>query len=348
VSIATFIPPALADLESRAGASDKDRARWLAERQSGITATQVRDLAMGKLRQAELVDLKLGLKEDGFSGNAYTEWGNLREPFLAQVAERRGIRPESRVFHAAADSRWLASPDGVGATFDGDLIVGEYKTSGHDLTPGTPTFDRTGYREQMVWAMLVAGARRCLFVWEERLGTPETGFEAGRQFEHWIDFDEAIAKRLVTIARRFLTALDKKRADLEAGRVVAPVVDPVLDVLALDVLAGRAEETAGKTKKERAWKELQAALADREELSQRSSSAQVTWVPASSAETDTVVVDVERAQRDYAAIWDAKVAADRAWAEVLAYPEMSRIEPGVMKTAAKLTVTAVKTKEESA
>lgn len=352
MSVSTFVPPAVADLMARAGASDTDRPAWLAERLGGLTATEVAGLAVGKKRQGELVDLKLGLKEDTFSGNAYTEWGKLREPFLAAVAERRGIRAESRVFHHAEDSRWLASPDGIGATFDGELLLGEYKTSGHDLTPGTPTFDRTGYREQMTWAMLVAGARRCLFIWEERLGTPETGFEAGRQFEHWIEFDEALAKRLVTLAKRFFLALDNKRAEVEAGKVTAPIVDPVLDVLALDVLAGRSEEAAGKAKKEKAWKALQAELKDREELSQRSSAAQVTWVPGGISTVPQTHVDEAAAKAELPDVWAAveKGRADLAvledaWARCLgAYTTTT---DQLVPTKPSLTVTAVKTKGEA-
>lgn len=352
MSVSTFVPPAVADLMSRAGASDQDRTAWLAERRGGVTATEIRDLAIGKKRQGELVDLKLGLKEDTFSGNAYTEWGKLREPFLAAVAERRGIAAESRVFHAATDSRWLASPDGVGADFDGVLLVGEYKTSGHDLTPGSPSFERTGYFEQMQWAMHVTGARRCLFIWEERLGSPESGFEAGRQFEHWIDYHEPTAKHLVTVARRFLTALDKKRAQVDAGNVTAPVIDPVLDVLALDVLAGRAEEAAGKRKKETAWKTLQEKLAGREELSQRSSSAQVTWVPAGTTTAPRHTIDGAAAQAAHPKQWAALIAAreqlaaaEAAWADRL--DEFTTTTEETVPTKPVLTVTAVKTKGEA-
>jgi hypothetical protein len=348
----TFAPPALADLMSRAGASDQDRTAWLAERRGGITATEVRDLAIGKKRQGELVDLKLGLREDTFNGNAYTEWGKLREPFLAAIAERRGIAAESRVFHAAADSRWLASPDGVGTDFDGELLVGEYKTSGHDLTPGSPSFERTGYFEQMQWAMHVTGARRCLFIWEERLGMPETGFEAGRQFEHWIEYHEPTVKHLVTVARRFLTALDKKRAEVDAGNVTAPVIDPVLDVLALDVLAGRAEEAAGKRKKESAWKALQEKLAGRKELSQRSSSAQVTWVPAATTTAPKTVVDEAAAREALPDVWAAVEKArqdlavmEDAWAKCLGAYTTTTEE--TVPTKPSLTVTAVKTKGQA-
>ncbi|MBN9210753.1 MAG: hypothetical protein BGO45_10790 [Microbacterium sp. 71-36] len=349
----TFVPPAVAELMRRAGASDQDRAAWLAERLTGLTATEIAGLAVGKKRQGELVDLKLGLKEDTFNGNAYTEWGKLREPFLAAAAERRGILAESRVFHHAENRRWLASPDGVGATFDGELLLGEYKTSGHDLTPGTPTFERTGYLEQMTWAMVVTGARRCLFIWEERLGTPETGFEAGRRFEHWIEFDEALAKRLAAFARRFFSALDKKRAEVDAGNVTAPVVDPVLDVLALDVLAGRREEAAGKRKKETAWKALQAELAGREELSQRSSAAQVTWVPAGTATVPQTHVDETTAKAELPDVWAAveKGRADLAvledaWAKCLGAYTTTTDE--LVPTKPSLTVTEVKTKGEAA
>ena len=51
----------------------------------------------------------------GFSGNAYTAHGRLREPEIAAwVAATHGILPSSALFHAVVEKRHLATPDGIG------------------------------------------------------------------------------------------------------------------------------------------------------------------------------------------------------------------------------------------
>lgn len=220
--------PALDELMSRAGASDTDREAWLAQRMSGITATQVRDLHLGVLRVQDLVDLKLGRTVDTFTGNQYTEWGNKREPMLAEgVQWAYGIAPESRVFHAADNPRFLASPDGVGVGPDGSLRVGEYKTTNTAIPVGSFALAKKGYIAQMVWAMRVTGATRCLFRWEQhnndwvdvggRYPEPSGIVTTG---DHWIDYDAELAAELEVIAVEFLAELDRQRGG------AAPVHDP--------------------------------------------------------------------------------------------------------------------------
>ena len=74
------------DLYVRAGASDTDREAWLAQRRTGITATEVRDIAKGgAVKRKELIGYKLHPETNTFTGNQYTEWGKKREAALALV-----------------------------------------------------------------------------------------------------------------------------------------------------------------------------------------------------------------------------------------------------------------------
>lgn len=211
-------------LEARAGASDTDREAWLAARRRGISATEVRDLYLKRITKEALAAQKLSGVES-FFGNAYTEWGNLREPHIMREVQRRyGIAPESRVFHAAENPRWLASPDGVGIDFDERVRISEGKTAGVDISIGTRDYERKGYLPQKVWQMGVLGAFECVYAWEERIGTPADGFTPGAMHFEVVRFEEheQLWLDLTTIADDFLAELDRQAA----GRV--PVKHPAL------------------------------------------------------------------------------------------------------------------------
>lgn len=243
---------ALTDLLARAGASDQDRAAWLTERAQGITATEIRDLVRGKLRQDDLIALKLGRKVDSFTGNQFTDWGNEREAIIAAGLRGMGIEPESRVFHGERNSRHLASPDGIGVEFDGAVVVSEIKTSGKDIRRGTPAYEQTGYELQMQYAMGVTGADRCLFVFEGRI-TFQGAFVPGQLYSEWVPRDEAIITELMARADEFLAELDRQRED------GAPVIDEELDTHAVNYLRGLAAEKEGKELKESAYAAIVAA-----------------------------------------------------------------------------------------
>ena len=213
-------PAALVELEARAGASDRDYEVWKAERRRGITATQVRDLYLGVEKVQTLVDIKLGRRPDPFIANRHTEWGNTREPVLAErAAWAYGIAPEHRVFRAADNDRFLASPDGIGVGPDGSLRVAEYKTSKHAIGLGTHALDKKGYIAQMQWVMRVTGASRCLYVWEQH---NDDWVDVGKRFpepsgilqshEHWVDYDPVMVLELEQIAADFLAELDRQAA----------------------------------------------------------------------------------------------------------------------------------------
>lgn len=107
----TFISPSLAALFERAGASDKDREAWLAERRQGITATQIRDLVIGAISEQRLIDQKLGrIPETGDLSNVKViAWGNAREIAVGEMLRAEGFLPETRVFHHPDNARYLAS-----------------------------------------------------------------------------------------------------------------------------------------------------------------------------------------------------------------------------------------------
>lgn len=236
---ATVGSQALTELLGRAGASDQDKTAWLAERAHGITATEVRDLRIGKIRQQDLIDLKLGRKTDTFTGNEYTSWGKAREQVIANAFRGVGIEPETRVFHSAVDSRYLASPDGIGVDFDDEIVVSEIKTSGKDIHPGTAAYDRTGYAVQMQWVMWVTGAGRCRYIVEQRLRAVSGGFIPGELSSEWVERDDALITELVDLADGFLAELDRQRVE---GR---PNTDEVAaGLLRADLEAQAAAKTA--------------------------------------------------------------------------------------------------------
>ena len=80
-------------LASRVVADSRDRVAWVRARSRGITATDVASLtSVNAIAQA--ADAKL--MGSGFSGNAYTAHGRVREPEIAGwVAATHGILPSS-------------------------------------------------------------------------------------------------------------------------------------------------------------------------------------------------------------------------------------------------------------
>jgi hypothetical protein len=272
---------ALAELDSRAGASDANREVWLAERRAGITATEVKDLYLGKVKRQDLIGLKLGLKKDTFSGNVYTEWGKAREPVIAEAAlTRYGIRAESRVFHAADNPRFLASPDGVGINFDEELEIAEYKTSGKPIGTHTKAYADTGYRIQKMWGMRVTGARRCLYGHETRLPDGEGGFKAGPLVFEWVEYDEALAAELEEVAVEFLAELDKQRDG------DGPVIDEQLDTWGLDYLRGADAEKQGIVLKKSGYDAIYAEVSGDEPFLQESPMVRISFSPGKTKVTE--------------------------------------------------------------
>lgn len=346
------------------GASDQDRDAWLAERRTGITATEIRDLYLGKITIEKLVALKLGREKDNFAGNEYTRWGVAREPVIAAAArERYAIEPESRVFHAADEPRFLASPDGLGQDFDGNTVASEYKTAEKDIAPGTEAYDAKGYFIQMVWAMRVLRARRCVYGAEYRIRVAG-GFAPG-ELRFWtIEWDEEAARlafKLEALANKFLAALDAAAAE----EYVAPDFDDDLDTRAVNYLRFIGEEKSAAEAKKREFEAIKKALADRPRFSQKSALASITWTRGGQSteveQVEHLVVDLEAAKASradlvaklHAAEKRAEsaalkaVAAREEWAAVLAEFTTTEVKDEQVSKSVRenLTITAPKIQE---
>lgn len=340
-----FISPSLAALYERAGASDRDREKWLAQRRQGITATQIRDLMIGAISMRRLIDQKLGrIPETGdLSGVPVIAWGNAREAAVAEMLRAEGFIPETRVFHHVDNPRYLASPDGVQETWDGDLWVTEIKTSAHDLPVDSKELAVKGYEIQMQWVMYVTGASRCRFAVEEREAVADGVYEVGPLHLHWVERDEAEITRLVVAADAFLAELDRQR---EEG---APEVDEVIDTHAFNYLRGLDAEKAGKALKESAYASLLAAG-----VSQQSALHRVTYTPEKpGAVTNVPETDFAKAKRArggkalFAALQDAQAALSAAQAAWDAHCERFTTTREVVGkgSGARVTVTRVKQPE---
>jgi len=293
------------DLMARAGVSkDHDIDAWKAQRNLGVTATNIRDIVKSGSERKRILGIKRG-EPDTFTGNQYTEWGNAREDVLAPVLKGAGIEPESRVFFSAENPRYLASPDGVGEDLFGEIVLAEVKTSKHDLKPGSERFEASGYYDQMQWQMLVCGAARTLFVWEQHDDEWPTPTPFPHQVE-WIDRDDDRIEYLRAVADEFLAELDgsKPFTDRELQRIRVQA-----DKFALHRL--RAAE---------AEQELRRLIGDRR-ISEALDSKRFDQVKVSfggNGLKPALRVDEERAKQERPELWDALQAAQAAWQNTLA------------------------------
>lgn len=324
-------------LADRFGPSDADREEWLAARRQGITATEVRDLWLGKLTQRALARRKLGLDDEvgDLSHIPVIKWGRDREPIIAALIEERyGIAPESRVIRDAVNPRFLASPDGIGVDFTGALTVSEIKTSWKDLTPGGEHFDATGYLVQMLWQMHVVGADRCLFAHEVRLNDDADGFTPGPLRFDWFSIDEYdfLRNDLVRLATAFLEYLDAYDPDAESEQI-----DDELDTLGFNYLRFLREEGEAKRAKEEAYNAIRARVeATGGEFRQQSAIVRITYKPGDEVESE--IADVEAAKLADPALFAEVQALSKRWNEHQAKFRKVERKPG----RASLRITPVK------
>lgn len=332
---------ALTDLYARAGASDTDRVAWLAERRNGVTATELRDIMIAPDRDRAIRDLVKKKREgDLFAGNAYTQWGNEREPIIARWLAGYGVLPESRVFHARENSRHLMSPDGISEDWDGRIVLDEIKTCGHALPKGSDALAKKGYEWQMQWGCYVLDAIGCHLTVEVRLGTPRSGFEPGERTREWFPRNDSMIAQLIEVADLVLAAMD---AD-----PVPEVIDEELDTHAVNYLRGLAAEKEGAALKKTAYAALIAAG-----KSQESPLARVTFTPGTlDHQFEDVVIDLEAAEKAHpdetAALQEAKARVlelQAAW-DALAIQHTKTVMQTAKGSAARVTVTAGKATKE--
>ncbi|MFZ4843925.1 hypothetical protein [Mycetocola saprophilus] len=140
----------------------EDRDAWLASRSSIIGASDAAGYVKpGSVDKYELAKLKSA--RSTFSGNRYTESGNLWEPRLLAYA---GIEGNKSLIHAPGNPGFAATPDGIEERPDG-LWLAECKAK-HDKVVTGP--DAKEWR-QMAWQLhCVPEAAGVVFVWGEIVG----------------------------------------------------------------------------------------------------------------------------------------------------------------------------------
>ncbi|WP_344095508.1 YqaJ viral recombinase family protein [Microbacterium deminutum] len=188
------------DLAARIVADSRDRVAWVRARSRGITATDVASLtserAIPRAADAKLMG-------SGFSGNAFTAHGRLREPEIAAwVAATHGIQPSSALFHAVVEKRHLATPDGIGLDVVGRVQLCEIKTTNKSWS----SIPRS-YLRQVWWQQHVLGAERTLVVWEEHDAFVPVDDEPRCA---WVDRDEVEIARLVRLATALIDELHRR------------------------------------------------------------------------------------------------------------------------------------------
>lgn len=181
---------------SRMVTDGADRSAWMRARARGITATDVSKLSTPRSIETAAHEKLHGSR---FTGNAYTEHGKAREPVIAGWVQREyGILPSHALFHAEADMRHLATPDGLTLRPSGSIELAEIKTTNKVWR----TIPRN-YMRQIWWQQYVLGADRTLMVWERH----ENFVPVGDPEFRWIDRDENEIARLVGLATSLIDVL---------------------------------------------------------------------------------------------------------------------------------------------
>lgn len=211
------------ELAARIVADSQDRVAWVRARSRGITATDVAALTSERVIP-RAADAKL--MGSGFSGNAYTAHGRLREPEIARwVAATHGILPSSALFHAEKERRHLATPDGLMVDSRGRVVLAEIKTT----KKAWRSIPRS-YLRQVWWQQHVLGAERTLVAWEEHDGFVPVGDEPRCA---WVDRDDGEIARLVGLATALIDELYRRTRLRVAPVEQVTVSSPSFRALAL-------------------------------------------------------------------------------------------------------------------
>ncbi|QJU54376.1 YqaJ viral recombinase family protein [Herbiconiux sp. KACC 21604] len=361
------LAPEIAAVYARSLGNDSNREAWLHARLNVVTATEAKVLYKGSAQdKAKVVREKV--EGSSFSGNQYTEWGKHREPAIAAATERYGLQLCGELIAAEQNPRHAATPDQVGVDFDGDIVLGEIKTSKHDMSVGSPKFEQAGYLFQMIWQGYCVGARRVLYTFEQHdddwsrwasrpLDRPEVWDEYGprviRRESVWIDLtDPTIAAHLpkmIAAADRALERLDKRLA--EVGEQITPTFtdEQVADLVRLAAVekAALSDEQRAKALKEeshRAAEQLFVQAGVAEAYSQEHGGYKLTWSPAE----ETTVTQVDKAAAKeadpflYDSILRAELTLDGLRDQALEHEKKFQTTvPGKSKPA-RLTVTKMK------
>lgn len=177
-----------------------DRLGWLKARARGVTATDVARMSSARVLPGISLEKLLGT---GFSGNAFTDHGRVREPEIGRWASRvHGMRHSTALVHADGNRLHLATPDGFRER-DGALELCEIKTTVSQWR-GIPR----SYLRQVWWQQYVFGAERTLVVWERHRDFVPVDAEPECR---WVDRDENEIHRLVALADGLLALMSRER-----------------------------------------------------------------------------------------------------------------------------------------
>jgi hypothetical protein len=185
-------------LKHKIVAHSDDRDAWLEARNTGITASNA-----GSLATENSIDSILKSKfYTDFVGNAATEWGTEREPFLLEWA---GFDQNKYLFKSDENPRFMATPDGVRTEGDTTRIeLCQVKTSSKPLNK-IPA----NYLRQMQWEMFVMDASRNLLVWEQHENFVPVDLEP---VAVWVYRNDETISTLKKLAEALLVRLDEANA----------------------------------------------------------------------------------------------------------------------------------------
>jgi hypothetical protein len=367
------LAPEIAAVYARSLGNDSNREAWLHARLNVVTATEAKVLYKGSAQdKAKVVREKV--EGSSFSGNQYTEWGKHREPFIMDAIAGFGLQACGELVHAEQNKRHAATPDQIGVDFDGLIVLGEIKTSKHDMSFGSPAFEKAGYLFQMIWQGYCVGARRVLYTFEQHdddwsrwasrpMDRPDLWDDYGprviRRESVWIDLaDPTIAAHLpkmIAAADRALERLDKRLA--EVGEQIAPTfTDEQINSLVIHAANEKrflAAETDAKAKKAEAHKASEAIFTGaglEESYSQEHGGFKFTWSPAEATEVERLDQEgAVAADPGLYARFEAAAAVLTGLGDQVAEHEkkFKQMVPGTPK-AARLTITASKSKGQDA
>lgn len=172
------------------------REEWLEQRRSCLTATDMATLYLGGPKAWERIAESKHEQPDDFD-NQYMRWGREREPVIAGYINMfvdSTLRPNDNLILSSKDQRFAATPDMISTDSVGDVLIGEIKTSKHDLTDIPMR-----YIVQMQWQMLVCESEACVFAWEQH----EDFVPMGEPKHQLVYPDREMQSELMKVARQF-------------------------------------------------------------------------------------------------------------------------------------------------
>ena len=221
------------------GPSSVDVSEWQQARRECVTATDVAKLANGGASVwAQLRNEKLhGSK---FTGNKYTAHGTAREPVIADRVKDHGWEHNQHLMLWEQDRRFAATPDLIHDAWD---MVGDIKTRKRE--PKFPPEEYTPPQEhvdQVLWQMLVTGARAGLIITECYGEVDGVMWPEPDLYEFKVEWDDDRIGYLKDTATKFL-----KKSDSYLDLLLA---DYATELANYQVAKDQKDEVLGRIKKQ--------------------------------------------------------------------------------------------------